>query len=145
MCTAFSRKEFTLKMWAHFVLSFKISIIFNLLCLDLGTKYLQSVFLIFSPLFFQYSRTLQLCIAHSKKKTCPHRRTAQNSRPACDIYSFVRFSIYINTPLIHSGKSGLSNLGKAIVATRAALPIPISVCSITMCPNNGMAGSVGDF
>ena len=30
-------------------------------------------------------------------------------------------------------------------ATRAALPIPISVCCISMCPNNGMAASVCGF
>ena len=30
-------------------------------------------------------------------------------------------------------------------ATRAELPIPISVCSILMCPNSGMAASVWDF
>ena len=143
MCLAFSRKEFTLKMWAHFVLSFKISIIFILLCLDLGTKYLQSMFLIFFPLFFRYSRTFQLCTAHSKKHA--HAEGLLRILVLLVIYSFVRFSIYINTPLIHSGKSGLSNLGKATAATIAVLPIPISVCSITMCPNNGLAASVWDF
>jgi len=30
-------------------------------------------------------------------------------------------------------------------ATRAAPPILISVCSITVCPNSGMAASVWDF
>ena len=30
-------------------------------------------------------------------------------------------------------------------AKRAALPIPVSVCSIFVCPNNAMAGSVWDF
>ena len=30
-------------------------------------------------------------------------------------------------------------------ATRVAPPVPISVCSITVCPNSGMAASVGDF
>ena len=28
---------------------------------------------------------------------------------------------------------------------RAALAIPVSVCSVFLCPNNGMAASVGDF
>ena len=35
--------------------------------------------------------------------------------------------------------------GQGTAATRAALPIPVSVCSIFMCPNNGMADSIGDF
>ena len=30
-------------------------------------------------------------------------------------------------------------------APRAALPIPLSVCSISVRPNNGMAGRVWDF
>ena len=30
-------------------------------------------------------------------------------------------------------------------AARAALPIPASVCSISLCPNNGMAASVWSF
>ena len=34
---------------------------------------------------------------------------------------------------------------KGTAAARAALPIPASVCSIFMCPNNGMAASVWDF
>ena len=37
----------------------------------------------------------------------------------------------------------LPGYGKA--AARAALPIPISVCSISACPNNGKAASVWDF
>ena len=97
----------------------------------------------FSPLFFRYSRTLQLCTAHSKKHA--HAEGQLRILVLLVIYSFVRFSIYINPPLIHSGKSGLSNLGKATAATTAVLPIPISVCSITVCPNNGMAASVWDF
>ena len=35
--------------------------------------------------------------------------------------------------------------GKGTVAVRAALPVPISVCCIFMCPNNVMAASVWDF
>ena len=34
-------------------------------------------------------------------------------------------------------------LAKAV--TRTVLPIPKSVCSIYVCPNNGMAGSAWDF
>ena len=40
---------------------------------------------------------------------------------------------------------GSPNLGKATAAARAALPIPISMCSIFVCPNNGMAASAWDF
>ena len=40
---------------------------------------------------------------------------------------------------------GLPYLSKAQQPQGAALPIPISGCSIFLCPNNGMAASVRDF
>ena len=43
------------------------------------------------------------------------------------------------------GKYGSPHLGKTTAAARAALPIPISVCSIGGCPNSGVAASVWDF
>ena len=33
---------------------------------------------------------------------------------------------------------------KTSAAARAALPVPTSVCSVFVCPNNGMAASVRD-
>ena len=39
------------------------------------------------------------------------------------------------------GKLGLPYLNKATEPARAALPIPISVCSRTVCPNTGMVTS----
>ena len=42
------------------------------------------------------------------------------------------------------GKFGSPYLGKAQQPQRAALPIPISVCSIFLCPNDGVAASVWD-
>ena len=51
----------------------------------------------------------------------------------------------LNTSFIPHGKFSLPHLSKATAATKAALPIPISVCSISACPNNGMAASVWDF
>ena len=50
-----------------------------------------------------------------------------------------------NTSLIFCGKFGSPYLGKVTAAARAALPISISVRSIFVCPNNGMATSVWDF
>ena len=35
--------------------------------------------------------------------------------------------------------------GQGTAAARAALPIPVGVCSILAFPDNGMAASVGDF
>ena len=40
---------------------------------------------------------------------------------------------------------GLPYLSKARQPQGAAIPIPIGVCSIFLCPNNGMAASVWDF
>jgi len=42
-------------------------------------------------------------------------------------------------------KFGSLYMGKATAADRAALPIPTSVCSVFVCPNNGMAASVRDL
>ena len=50
-----------------------------------------------------------------------------------------------NTSLIPCSKFGSLYLGKATAAARVALPIPTSVCSISVCPDNGMAGRVWDF
>ena len=36
-------------------------------------------------------------------------------------------------------------LGKAQKAARTALPIPVSVCNIYMCPDNGVTSNVYDF
>ena len=36
-------------------------------------------------------------------------------------------------------------LGKGTAAAGSALPIPISACSISVCPNSGMAASVWRF
>ena len=33
--------------------------------------------------------------------------------------------------------------GQCTAATKAALPIPVSVCSVLMCPDTGMAARVG--
>ena len=52
---------------------------------------------------------------------------------------------WADTLPIPDGKFWSPYLGKATAATRAALPIPISVCSLVLCPDNGMASSVGDF
>ena len=47
----------------------------------------------------------------------------------------------VSTSLSLAGNSGrLTREGTA--AAKAALLIPISVCSISVCPNNGMAASV---
>ena len=42
-------------------------------------------------------------------------------------------------------KIGSPDLGEVTAATRAALPIPASVCSVLMCPNNSMVANVWDF
>ena len=42
-------------------------------------------------------------------------------------------------------KFGSSYLGKAIAVARAVLPIRTCVCSVFLCPVNGMATSVWDF
>ena len=58
------------------------------------------------------------------------------------------FDIYIFFFRLHlsraAGESGSPYLDKATAAARAALPIPISVWSIFVCPNNDMAASVRD-
>ena len=59
-------------------------------------------------------------------------------------FNVVRFE-GINTAFIPCRKFGSPTLGKGTAAARAALPIPISVCSIFVCPNNGMAASVRDL
>jgi len=38
--------------------------------------------------------------------------------------------------------NGVASHGKATSAARAALTMPTGVCSIFMCPNNGMAANV---
>ena len=43
------------------------------------------------------------------------------------------------------GKFGSSFLGKATAAARAALPVPVSVCSIFVCPNIFRMACVWDF
>ena len=50
-----------------------------------------------------------------------------------------------NTSLIPCGKFGSTYLGMATASARAALPTPISVCSIFVCSNTGMTASVRDF
>ena len=51
-------------------------------------------------------------------------------------------SKYFNSSLIPCQKFGSPYLGKAAAAVRAVLPILTRVCSIFMCPHNGMAASV---
>ena len=54
---------------------------------------------------------------------------------------FVLFVCFcFNTPLSLAGNSG-----HLIYVLRAALPIPISVCSTFVYPNDGMAASIWDF
>ena len=43
------------------------------------------------------------------------------------------------------GEIQVALIGQGTAAARAALPIPISACSIFLCPDNGMAASVWDF
>ena len=59
-------------------------------------------------------------------------------------FNAVRFA-GISTAFIPCRKFGSPTLGKGAAAARAALPIPISVCSSFVCPNNGMAASVWDL
>ena len=47
------------------------------------------------------------------------------------------FFVVLNTSFIPCGKFRWPCLGKTTAATRAALPIPTSVCCIFMCPENG--------
>ena len=35
--------------------------------------------------------------------------------------------------------------GSGAAAARAALPSPVSVCSVSVCPHDGTAAGVGDF
>ena len=50
--------------------------------------------------------------------------------------------VVANTSFIHWGKFGSHYMGKVTAAARAALPSPISMCSISVCPTNGTAASV---
>ena len=51
---------------------------------------------------------------------------------------------FVGISLSHVGNSGLLH-GYGTAAARAALPVPATVCSIFMCPNTGMAASIGFF
>ena len=53
----------------------------------------------------------------------------------------------INASFILCGKFGSPYLSKATAAERLAAPLPfyVSVCSIFVRPDNGMAASVRDF
>ena len=53
--------------------------------------------------------------------------------------------LLVNNPFISCCKFESPYLRKITAAARAALPIPISVSSIFVCPNNSMAASVWDF
>ena len=54
------------------------------------------------------------------------------------------FDFCFNTLSIPCRKLGSPSLKKVTAAARAVLPIPTHVCSIFVCPNNGMAVSVWD-
>ena len=58
------------------------------------------------------------------------------------VQPFFFFFWYFFVPLM---EIRVALLWQGAAAARAALPIPISVCSIFVCPNNGMATSVLDF
>ena len=62
-------------------------------------------------------------------------------RPVGHSISLTSFYHFIN-PL---GKFRTPYLGKATAATRAALPIPNSTCSILLCPDKGMAVNARDL
>ena len=51
----------------------------------------------------------------------------------------------VNTAFIPCRKFGSPTLGTGTAAARAALPIPIRVCSSFLCPNHGMGASVWGF
>ena len=51
----------------------------------------------------------------------------------------------VNTPFISCCKFGSPYLRKTTAAARAAILIPIRVCSISVCPDNGLTASVWDL
>ena len=57
------------------------------------------------------------------------------------IFKTVLLTVF-RTSLSLAGNSGHLTW---VAAARAALPIPISVCNIFVCPNSGMGASVWDF
>ena len=59
------------------------------------------------------------------------------SHDICDIFLKVVFVVIV--PCV------VALLGYGTEAERAALPIHIRECSISVCPNNGMSAIVSDF
>ena len=55
---------------------------------------------------------------------------------------FIRKKIYI---LCSLQKTRVAITGYCTAAARAALPIPMGMCSIFVCPNNGIDASVWEF
>ena len=60
------------------------------------------------------------------------------------IYFFIFYNSFVSTLLSLAGNSG-RRTRESTADARAALPIAIGVCSIFVCPNNGITASVGDF
>ena len=56
-----------------------------------------------------------------------------------------RFTFSCQCFIVPFGKFGSPYLGRAQQAARAAIPIPIDECCISVCPDSGMAVSVWDF
>ena len=73
------------------------------------------------------------------KQEIVHSHTADLSEENQSLIFFLQFS------MVQRGKFGSPYLAKAHQPQGAALPIPISVCSVFVCPNNGMVARVWDF
>ena len=80
-----------------------------------------------------------------KKKEKKKKKKREREKEILFLLLLFFFLIIYNISLIRCGKFGSLPLGKATAAARAALPIPISVCSIFVCPSDGMNDSVWDF
>ena len=90
-----------------------------------------------------------------KKNTRPchltdfHRQSNAERPPLCQDHFFwnlsLHFFFFFNTLFIPCRKFRSPYAGKVTTATRAALPIPISACSIFMCLSNGMAANDWDL
>ena len=77
---------------------------------------------------------------------CPHTSSQSVNTP------LVKMSAHLQSKCLHSSSQQsvctppVNKVSAHLQSTaaRAALPIPISVCSISVCPNNGMVASVQD-
>ena len=55
---------------------------------------------------------------------------------------YVHDKIGVNASSLLCGKLRSPHLGNTTAAASVALPIPTTVCSVLLCPDNGMAASV---